>query len=334
MENNYLVSIIVPVFNAEKYIETCINSITNQTYTNIEILLIDDGSTDNSLSICNKFAKDDSRIKVFHQQNHGVSAARNLGLDSVTGDYIVCVDSDDFISNVYIEYLLNLCLKYNSQCAQIDYMYVEKDCNDIPLVFNMNRINEQEFNFVSMFTNSKRIYRAIVCGKIFAKELFDYYRFPVGRIYEDEEAAFKLLYKANKIITSNIKLYFYRMSDNSIMRNNKNVNFDFVVLHQGIIKMLENNNEDTLLTYEIKEFCIRLMMQYIKSKNNHDKKEDIIRLLSLFKNNYKRISGIKYFSKKERYALLLFNIFPNMFSFFENKFHIIKKSKVKRVNGN
>lgn len=106
--DNELISIIVPVYNVEKYIAKCLDSLVNQTYLNIEILLIDDGSTDKSLSICKKYAAVDSRIKLFSKENGGVSSARNLGLLHVQGEYVVFVDSDDFVSPKYCEHLYQL----------------------------------------------------------------------------------------------------------------------------------------------------------------------------------------------------------------------------------
>ena len=132
MEN--LISVIVPVYNVEKYLDKCINSLINQSYNNLEIILIDDGSTDNCGEICDKYALKDNRIKVIHKKNEGLSAARNLGISISKGDYIIFIDSDDWVDKEILLKLLNLIKKYNSDIAVCDYLltydeneYIEKE---------------------------------------------------------------------------------------------------------------------------------------------------------------------------------------------------------------
>ena len=121
---NNLISIIIPVYNVEQYLRQCLDSVVNQTYKNLEIILVDDGSTDNSGKICDEYAVKDNRIKVIHKQNGGVSSARNVGLDVATGDYIGFVDSDDYIENDMYEYLYNLARENNAEISicQVDYI--------------------------------------------------------------------------------------------------------------------------------------------------------------------------------------------------------------------
>ena len=122
-----LVSIIVPVFNVENYIEKCLNSIINQTYKNIEVILVDDGSTDNSGNICDVYSKKYNFIKVFHTKNGGVARARNIGLKNVTGKYITFVDSDDWIKEDYIMYLYSNLIKYNSEISCCNFDYIDEN---------------------------------------------------------------------------------------------------------------------------------------------------------------------------------------------------------------
>lgn len=124
--DNELISIVVPVYNAENYLEKCINSIIGQTYRNLEIILIDDGSNDNSLSICEKFALQDNRIKVFHQNNGGVASARNKGLSEASGEFIAWVDSDDSTEPEYIEKLYNAVKEYNADISIALKQYKEQ----------------------------------------------------------------------------------------------------------------------------------------------------------------------------------------------------------------
>ena len=122
-----LISVIVPIYNVEKYINRCIDSIIEQTYTNLEIILVDDGSTDNSGSICDEYAKKDNRIKVIHKENGGVSSARNVGLDTAIGQYITFVDSDDYIEKKYCEILLKTLKKQKADCVACGYNRIYKN---------------------------------------------------------------------------------------------------------------------------------------------------------------------------------------------------------------
>jgi len=323
------ISIIVPVYNKGKYLDKCISSIVNQSYENIEIILINDGSTDESLDICNVWKQNDSRIIVLDQENNGVSAARNRGIDYSSGDYIAFIDGDDWIDRNYISYLLYLCNTNECDVSQVRYRYVENE-NEINL--SNEKDNVVKISFYELFSSSNRLYRAIVCGKLFAKYLFDEYRFPVGRIYEDEEAAFYLTYKAKNIALSNRQLYYYRMTDNSIMRNdNTRVNFDFVYLHERIINYLEKVNDYKVLLIERKEFCIRLMMNYCSLNYEKAAKDDKQNLLRQFKKQFNLIDNWNKVSLKETCALKLFSLFPDLFAFLERNIGFIKKVKVKRV---
>jgi glycosyltransferase involved in cell wall biosynthesis len=326
-----MISIIVPVYNVGKYISRCIDSILLQTYKNFELILINDGSKDNSLSICREYENKDKRITVIDQKNAGVSAARNAGLD------IVFVDSDDYIHSLYLEYLLELCKSNHTKVSQIQYSYVydepEENLWKRKIAENFSSTDSNQiWEFQDLFTSSKRKYRAIVWGKLFSKDLFDDYRFRIGRIYEDEEAAFMLLYKAGRIVISGRHMYYYFMKPNSIMRNNSNiVNWDFLYLHENIIRFLEKRQETILLNSERKELCIRLMMKYFSANKNHYIQEDIVRLRKEFEEQYRFVVKNDFITQKEWIALKLFHIFPNLTTFAENKTDIITRAKRHRV---
>lgn len=153
LENDIKVSVIVPIYNVEKYLGKCIESIIEQTYSNLEIILVDDGSPDNSGAICDEYAKKDKRIKVIHKSNGGVSAARNSGIDAATGEYICFVDGDDYVMNDYVEYLLKLTVENNT---------------DISLTTEMfgNFQSEQVHNDKIQILNSEETTIGILCYKI------------------------------------------------------------------------------------------------------------------------------------------------------------------------
>ncbi len=210
-----LISVIVPVYNVDKYLKKCLNSIIRQTYKNLEIIVVDDGSTDSSGRICDEYKIKDERIKVIHKKNGGLSSARNAALDIAKGDYISFVDSDDWIKeNLYecvVEELIksgadiavfaNACEKENGKIWENPFMGTYKELDNIEL---MN-------NYVSGID-----IKTIACNKIYKKELFDNLRFPEGRIYEDEYIMHEILGKCRKAVFINKCLYVWFIRKGSI----------------------------------------------------------------------------------------------------------------------
>ena len=218
-----LISIIVPVYNVEKYLEKCIESIINQNYRNIEIILVDDGSKDNSGNICDKYAEKDSRIKVIHKKNGGLSDARNSGLEVAKGKYVGFVDSDDFIAKDMYEYLFKL-MKNNDACISV--------CNYEKKWENISKKNEEK-NFVKDYDialNSSealkyivddKILKSYACNKLYKIELFQDVRYPLGLNMEDIATTYKLIYNSNKIVIGNEIKYYYVQRKGSILNSKK-----------------------------------------------------------------------------------------------------------------
>lgn len=217
MKYNDLVSVIVPVYNVEKYLKKCISSIVVQTYVNIEILLVDDGSTDNSGKICDMFAQNDDRIKVYHKENGGLSSARNYGIEQAKGEFITFIDSDDYISERFIEILMSLIKKYSAEIAflgvelvdEYGHCVLKKDGIAKEGIFN----HEQALK--EMCLNRKTGVSA--CAKIYKIALFDDIRYPIGKLYEDIRTTPYLFAKAKIIAYSTQRLYYYVQRNTSIM---------------------------------------------------------------------------------------------------------------------
>ena len=232
------ISIIVPVYNVERYLGKCINSILNQTFADFELILVDDGSTDRSGYICDDYKKKDNRIKVIHKENGGLSSARNAGLDIAKEKYIGFVDSDDFINKNMYEFLYKDIKVNNSDIAICDYEEVYE---------NEKGINYQESNSSTLvLTNIEALWKiydkkgwnyVIAWNKLYKKYLFDDIRFPIGKIHEDEMIAHEVLYKANKITYNNKKLYYYLQRENSIMGKKFNIN-RLDILDKAVFKSL------------------------------------------------------------------------------------------------
>lgn len=210
-----LISIIVPIFNVEKYLRTCIDSIINQTYKNVEIILVDDGSEDNCGAICNEYAIKDSRIKVIHKENGGLSDARNVAIDIVKGELITFIDSDDSVELDYIEYLYNLIEK---NCADISIC----DINKILEGKNSkgNTINDNQYVFTKQQAIEQMLYQKLfdvsACAKLYKTELFKTIRYPKGMYYEDLATTYLVFDECTKIVYGGCQKYRYLVRENSI----------------------------------------------------------------------------------------------------------------------
>lgn len=215
-----MISIIVPVYNSEKYLERCINSILNQTYADFELVLINDGSIDNSGRICDSFAKKDSRIKTIHQTNKGQAEARNRGVIESSGEWLCFVDSDDCINPWYLEYLYRAVLENDvniSACGFIEADCIKESFFEKQEYFSVcykindgNTVILQKKHSNTYWTVwGKLILRSIVCDNLFK----------TGKIYEDNEVAPKWLYESKKIAVIDLPLYFYTINESGTTKN-------------------------------------------------------------------------------------------------------------------
>lgn len=207
------VSVIIPVYNVEKYIEKCLETVIQQTYKNIEILIVDDGSMDNSINICSKYAKNDDRIKILTKENGGLSSARNYGLDNSTGDYILFIDSDDFISLNMVEDMLNAMIYEKADMVMCSVI----NCyNDIPIIKVVveKKVYNREDALIEMLKGEKCGVWAV--NKLYKKELFKNARFKVGFTFEDSFIFMEILRECHKIVYINTCQYFYIHRKDSI----------------------------------------------------------------------------------------------------------------------
>lgn len=222
--NNELISVIVPCYNVEKYLDECISSIVNQTYNNLEIILVDDGSPDKCPKICDEWSQKDLRIKVIHKENGGLSSARNAGLDIAKGKYISFVDSDDFIEKDFIEFLYTNLIKHNGDISCCGYYhYFNSDLKEIRHFKNVELSMDSCEGIKKM--NTIGYFGVGSWNKLYKNELFENTRFPVGKLSEDWFILYKLIHKANKIYYDSQPKYYYRQRFGSITRNIK-INYD------------------------------------------------------------------------------------------------------------
>ncbi|MEA5158943.1 glycosyltransferase family 2 protein [Lactiplantibacillus plantarum] len=213
--DNELVSIIVPIYNVSSFLEKCVESILNQSYYNIEIILVDDGSTDGSEYMCDRYALNHSNVRVFHRPTLGPSAARNFGIDKSSGKYILFVDSDDWISKNLIEKSLKKMKSDNADITMFDFTPVRKASVDFGFIkrsFPEHAIDGYKV-LELLFSGAIRPY---VWTSLYKKNIFTNIRFPENRNYEDLAIAYKLFAAANKVNFIHEKLYFYLQRDKSI----------------------------------------------------------------------------------------------------------------------
>ena len=218
-----LISVIVPVYNVAKILERCINSIRQQIYPNLEIILVDDGSTDMSGTFCDVFAKQDQRIKVIHQPNQGLSMARNAGLKLATGKWVTFVDSDDTIHPDMIDLLHRLCYQNKAKMSICGFYEVRSE--------GTGSLKPHQPSQERVFTTVECL-KAMLCeegfsmsawGKLYARELFDLVEFPPHRLYEDVGTTYKLVLQCDRIAVSNAEYYNYYQTPGSITQQSFNL---------------------------------------------------------------------------------------------------------------
>lgn len=213
---NPLISIIVPVYNVKKYLPKCLDSIVNQTYKNLEIILVDDGSIDNSGDICDEYAKQDIRVKVIHKENGGLSDARNKGLDIAKGEYIGFVDSDDYIDEDMYEYLYNFAVENNLEVAMCASCNVYQNKIIYPKNFESIILDKKEKIIENIFINPFGGAAVSVCSKLFKYDVIKNIRFDVGKTSEDVYFLLKWIANTNKFGRCDKVKYYYVQRGESI----------------------------------------------------------------------------------------------------------------------
>ncbi len=273
---NPKISVIVPVYNVENYVERCLNSIIGQTYDNLEIIVVNDGSTDNSETICRRIANQNDRIKVFSKENGGLSDARNYGLDRATGEYISFIDSDDYISPFFYETAVDRIRKYNADIVSVNWLSFNNDTN-VEHVENKNDAKEYVYHDSEIISNylvsrNRRIIDHSACIKVYKSSLFKNLRFPKGKYHEDLFLTYKLLDNARTYVFVDLPLYFYyRGNTNSITFNYGVKNYKDEC--EAIFEMIEYFNE-TAQSGEAYHFgCLSLFETMIRANGFIDSVE-------------------------------------------------------------
>lgn len=211
-----LISVIVPVYKVEPYLEQCVSSIINQTYTDLEIILVDDGSPDRCPQICDDWAKRDKRIRVIHQKNAGAGAARNVGIAAATGNILTFVDSDDYIAPQMYKHLIDL-LQDDVDIAECGFFRTESGSGHFDVPADQYDIIYAKSEDAMREHILDRLFRQTVCNKLYRRGILEGIMFPVGNLIDDEFWTYRVLGNARKLVHSTCKLYAYRQQEDSVM---------------------------------------------------------------------------------------------------------------------
>ena len=261
------ISVIIPVYNVEKYLARCLDSVIAQTFSDIEIICINDGSTDNSAEILSEYAKKDKRIKIITQENSGLSIARNVGLEHISGQYVCFIDSDDWVDKNYLEVLFNLLSISGADIAMAGMRLVNGDCTSDNTTPNM--VASDLGTKLNNFPNGS------VCDKLFKTELFkaNAIRFPCGRYYEDNIILLKLALLSSAVAFTNSVSYYYFMNPAGICRSvspqqHKKRQEDKLYIAEQMAQYAKNNKIRGRQLTAVRQFIVRTVAQDFLSKKS------------------------------------------------------------------
>lgn len=321
------ISIIIPVYNSDQFLEKCVDSVINQTYKNLEIILINDGSTDDSLSICAKYSKLDNRIIVVNQENKGVSEARNSGICVSTGDYIGFVDSDDYISHDMYEKLLVSALKHNSDITECGYFRVDTSDNIIDKsdFYDLILTGNYECMYYYLTKNNTTDFNV---NKLYKRKIFSLIKYDSLKYSEDYLVNVKAHYYCEKKTVIKDRCYFY------VNHNDSAVNQDFNETKFDIIKSAEmaiefNNMKFPDLNKHIYLYIlnnIKSLYMQSKKKIKLENKKYINKLLIEYNKYYNKLKQENFSaitSKKNLMSIKIFRYCPNVYYFLKRTYLFI-----------
>lgn len=304
------VSVIIPVYNVEVYLKRCLDSVISQTYYNLEIILVDDGSTDSSGNICEKYAEKDSRIKVIHKENGGSSDARNVGIRIASADFIAFVDSDDYVEKQYIQHLVEILITNKADIAICGYCSGKRE--KFPAIKRYSP-KVQCFDSKVILEGWHGKYKhleTVPWNKLYRKSLFvkNEIYYPIGNSHEDVQITHLLVDKALKIVLTNAKLYYYYKRKDSISNVISEKEMQDNIYSQNIRLNFFNNNKYRK-AYE--RLAIKLQKQYMLNYLNSVCGKTLVdvsdEMLRLFNKNYKNVCKFDSIKIWDFFLFLMFN---------------------------
>ena len=308
-----LISVIVPVYNVEQYLKKCVDSIVNQTYKNLEIILVDDGATDSSGEICDELEKLDNRIKVYHKENGGLSDARNYGVARATGSYIGFVDSDDFIDAEMYEKLYEAIIKEDADVAECNLKIVYPERVELFTDKRYYQVCTKQ-EYLEEYLKIEKIFGS-ACVRLIKTNIAKKIEFPVGKLYEDTYYAYDLIDIADKYVLMDNACYNYLMRENSIT----NAKFNPRIF--DLIEIVEKFHVNVYRNYpSLKEAAdCRKMYAYFSVLNSILLEENFknntfyLQIINYFKENYKKLLNNKYITRNRKLSIILIKLNINIY---------------------
>lgn len=305
------VSIIVPVYQVENYIRQCVDSILAQTFTDFELILVDDGSKDRSGQICDEYALTDQRVKVIHKENGGAANTRNAGLNQAVGEYIMFIDSDDYAAPDMLECLYKAISDQNADIIACNYHYIFE--NNRQKNFS-TQIASEVLSGTEIFYNKKNErnygFWTVVWNKLYKKEIFEKIRFRCGKYFEDEFFANEIYQMDIKVVTIPECLYYYRQHDDSTMRQKNIVRyFDLIEAFQERIDIYLNEDKYSAQAYKVLIYSLEYLAECKKLFTNKNEENRFRHAEKKTKNMIKQLKK-KKLSKLKRASLWLIEINP------------------------
>lgn len=261
-----IISVVVPVYKVEKYLDRCITSILNQSYNDFELILVDDGSPDNCGKICDEYAEKDTRIHVIHQANRGLSAARNAGIDwafkNSNSQWITFIDSDDWIDTRFLEELYKAAVQLNVDISICNYARTEDEgIVREPFLYEKYKVEE--------FYVMERIIATVAWGKLYKKKCFDGIRYPVGKLHEDEFTTYLILFNSSQIAFINVPLYLYFINYEGIMQSQWTLKrLDVMEAFETQLAFFKENGYNKAYEKVVNEYFRMVRYSLIKIKQN------------------------------------------------------------------
>ncbi|MBS6396810.1 MAG: glycosyltransferase [Clostridiales bacterium] len=262
---NPLISIIVPIYKVEAYLERCVESLRCQTYEELEIILVDDGSPDGCPAICDAYAGKDRRIRVIHQKNAGLSGARNAGIDAAKGEYLAFVDSDDYVAPDFIRALYELVRQSGCEIGQCRFSYVQGEPlsgeeKDAWRIYRGESLMEQLYG-----PEEEATYFVVAWNKLYHRDLFREIRYPVGRIHEDEATTYRLFHESRKLAFLDRALYgYFTENTGSITAGFSGKRLQWLEAHEERIRFFREEGYEKLLPQAYRKLCDACITFYFR----------------------------------------------------------------------
>lgn len=315
--NSPLISVLIPIYNAEDTLEQCVSSVLAQTYSHIEVVLVNDGSTDQSAALCDALAKTDSRIIVLHQKNRGSAAARNTALEYASGEYIAWVDADDFIFSTFLQHLFTLLCTFDARISMC--RFEDTSSSIIPPQPGPSHEADCVMDFESYcqaLHSIRETEMIVLWNKLYDAELWNGVRFPENSCIDDAFVVWKLVYAAKKIAVSTLPLYFYYMTPQSATRGDGSWfrQIDGLECLHERYTFLKNNGYGYWADMTMRRYYSNIFQIYLHLANTSLKTKANKRLWPAYRRLFFNFMQSDNFGKRIKLAMLLVRFYPRRYA--------------------